>query len=144
MRQKLKQGLTVSHATLKNIWILVVCLLLSGADSHTIVLTDLAEAYAIAGLNTYGGERQKDYILETTGNGIVIFDFDSDGNDDVLLMNGTIFNGPKGALPYLYRNVGNRKFEAVGKTSGLTFEGWAQGACSGDVNNDGRPDLMIT
>jgi len=144
MRQKLKQGLIVVHFRLKNIWILVVCLFLSAADSHTIVLTDLAETYAITGLNTYGGEKQKDYILETTGNGIVIFDFDSDGNDDVLLMNGASFNGLKGALPYLYRNVGNGKFEAVGKTSGLTFEGWAQGACSGDVNNDGRPDLMIT
>jgi len=144
MMQKLKQGLIVMPIRLKNIWILVVCLLLSGADSHTIVLTDLAETYAITGLNTYGGERQKDYILETTGNGIVIFDFDSDGNDDVLLMNGTILNGPKESLPYLYRNVGNGKFELVGKTSGFTFEGWAQGACSGDVNNDGRPDLMIT
>jgi len=129
---------------LNKIWILVVCLFLSGADSHTIVLTDLAETYAITGLNTYGGEKQKDYVLETTGNGIVVFDFDSDGYDDVLLMNGTNFNGPKGSLPYLYRNVGIGKFELVGKTSGLTFEGWAQGACSGDVNNDGQPDLMIT
>ena len=88
MRQKLNQGLIVAHVRLKNIWILVVCLFLSGADSHLIVLTDLAETYAITGLNTYGGESQKDYILETTGNGIVIFDFDSDGNDDVLLKIG--------------------------------------------------------
>ena len=38
---------------------------------------------------------QKTYILETTGNGAAIFDFDGDGANDILIANGTTLDGSK-------------------------------------------------
>src|SRR4029453_16135452 len=50
--------------------------------------SDFAGQIGIVHSNTYGGRSRKDYILETTGNGAAIFDFDGDGWSDLLFTNG--------------------------------------------------------
>lgn len=107
---------------------------------------DQAEAWGIAQQNRYGGETRKEFILETTGNGAAIVDLDGDGDDDIFLLNGTRL-GPPGAtkaIPALYRNDGSGKFVDVAREAGFDVEGWAQGVCAGDVDNDGRTDLFVT
>lgn len=99
------------------------------------------------GRNIYGGETRKRYILEMTGNGVAIIDYNNDGLRDVLLVNGTRFDLPDGhaqARHYLYRNTGGGRFEDVSSSSGLNGGGWAQGVCAGDYDNDGNTDLLIT
>src|SRR5689334_4537983 len=108
---------------------------------------DIAKQSGVSIMNIYGGTRSKDYILETTGNGVAIFDYDGDGKNDIFIANGTRLH-PKSPAdngkPALYRNVGNGRFEEMAQQAGLRQLGWTQGACVGDYDNDGHPDLLVT
>ena len=103
-----------------------------------------------AGLNArtvFGGEDRNTYLLETTGSGVAVLDYDADGWADIFLVNGTVLEGfPKGQEPtnHLYRNRGNGTFEDVTTRAGLVASGWGQAACVGDYDNDGREDLFVT
>ena len=107
---------------------------------------DIAPGSGLTGKNIYGGLLRKDYILETTGNGAAIFDYDGDGRNDIFIANGTrLKNQPDGhGLPQLYHNDGNGHFTDVAAKAGLKQEGWGQGVCVGDYDNDGHPDLLVT
>ena len=110
------------------------------ADFH-----DIASACGLTGRNVYGGLDRKDYILETTGNGVAIFDYDGDGRNDIFIANGTRLNGAAAeSLPQLYHNERNGHFRDVAAQAGLKGLGWAQGVCVGDYDNDGWPDLLVT
>ena len=45
--------------------------------------------------NIFGGIETKKYIIETTGTGVAIFDYDNDGWPDIFLVNGTRLEGTK-------------------------------------------------
>src|SRR6185437_13517691 len=108
---------------------------------------DIAAQSGLTGRNVYGGLKHKDYILETTGNGAAIFDYDGDGRSDIFIGNGSTLDASQsGVHPHLqlYRNEGKGRFTDVAVKAGLTAEGWAQGACVGDYDNDGHPDLLVT
>ncbi|MBV8552185.1 MAG: CRTAC1 family protein [Acidobacteriaceae bacterium] len=108
---------------------------------------DIAGPSGLTVKNVYGGLERKDYILETTGNGVAIFDYDGDGRNDIFIPNGTRLNetGPQPAeLPQLYHNEGNGRFKNVAAQAGFKQTGWAQGVCVGDYDNDGHPDLLVT
>ena|SRR5436190_12312472 len=49
---------------------------------------DLAAAAGLTARTVIGGEHTKDYILETTGGGVAILDYDNDGWPDIFLVNG--------------------------------------------------------
>jgi hypothetical protein len=85
-----------------------------------------------------GGDTSKKYIIETTGSGVTVFDFDNDGLPDVLILSG------EGARSRLYGNKGGLKFEDVTEVSGVKIGEWAQGACAGDFDGDGFRDLIVT
>ncbi len=109
--------------------------------------TDVATASGLTVSNTFGGRTQKDYILETTGNGAAIFDYDGDGLNDIFIANGTTFKPPKegpARTPQLYHNDGKGHFTDVAAQAGFTTEGWGQGVCIGDYENHGHPELLFT
>ena len=58
---------------------------------------DLAAAAGLTARTVIGGERTKDYILETTGGGVAIVDYDDDGWPDIFLVNGATLPGPQQA-----------------------------------------------
>ncbi len=108
---------------------------------------DLATSCGLTERNIYGGLDRKQYILETTGNGVAIFDYDGDGRNDIFIANGTRLGQPlsRQSLPQLYHNEGNGHFRNVAQQAGFQSPiGWAQGVCVGDYDNDGHPDLLVT
>ena len=105
-------------------------------------------ASGLDGVTVFGGKTANRYLLETTGAGVAAIDYDGDGRLDLFFVNGTTLEGfPKGEepRPHLYRNVGGGRFEDVTARAGLRDQwGWGQGACVGDIDNDGHDDLAVT
>src|SRR5882672_6329981 len=111
--------------------------------------TDVAEKSGLTMVNIFGGTETKKYIIETTGTGVAIFDYDNDGWPDIFLVNGTTLEGfpaGRGTAPsnHLYRNNHDGTFVDVTTKAGLTATGWGQGVCVGDYDNDGWEDLYVT
>jgi hypothetical protein len=105
---------------------------------------DVAVEAGLVGGNVAGEPDRKRYILEATGNGVAIFDFDDDGLMDVFLPSGTRLDRPDAGTSRLYRNLGELRFQDVTDAVGLRRSGWGQGACAADVDGDGRRDLFVT
>jgi hypothetical protein len=108
---------------------------------------DVAEKAGITMTNVFGGVDTKKYIIETTGTGVAIFDYDNDGWPDIFIVNGTTLEGfPPGKAPtnHLYRNNHDGTFTDVTVKAGLAATGWGQGVCVGDYDNDGWEDLYVT
>ncbi len=102
-----------------------------------------------AGLNMdviFGGKETKTYIIETTGTGAAIFDYDNDGWPDIFVVNGTTLDAVPGKAPtsQLFHNNHDGTFTDVTRKSGLGISGWGQGVCVGDYDNDGWEDLFVT
>ena len=51
----------------------------------TLDFRDVAVDANVTGINVSGSSDSKNYIVETTGNGVAIFDYDGDGLPDILL-----------------------------------------------------------
>ena len=85
-----------------------------------------------------GGDKTKEYIIETTGSGVAFIDYDNDGYVDIFVVSG------QGGTNRMYHNGGNGHFTDVTSELGLTSSGWGQGVCAGDYDNDGYTDLFVT
>ncbi len=92
------------------------------------------------------GAHGKKYMPETVGSGIAFLDYDNDGWQDVLLINGT--NWPRDPDRHttlkLYQNRGDGTFADVTHESGLDVELYGMGVAVGDYDNDGWEDIYIT
>src|SRR6202044_3015290 len=100
---------------------------------------DVADKAGLTLPNVFGGIDTKKYIIETTGSGVAIFDYDNDGWPDIFLGNGTRLGTlPSGPAPskHLYRNNHDGTFTDVTAKAGLAATGWGQGVCVGDYDND--------
>ncbi len=112
---------------------------------HSIQFVDGAQQ---AGLKviTYTGGPEKNHILESTGNGVLIIDFDRDYDQDLYFINAFSFPKPgqtKAHSNALYRNDGKGKFTDITASSGTDAAVYGQGGCVGDFDNDGLPDMYI-
>lgn len=108
---------------------------------------DIAQQAGLSARNVYGGDAHKEFIIETTGNGTIIFDYDNDGWPDIYLANGSTVEGfPNDKAPtgHLYHNNHDGTFTDVTSRAGLVRSGWGQGGCVGDYDNDGYLDLLVT
>jgi len=85
-------------------------------------------------------------LPETLGSGCAFLDYDRDGWQDILLINGMDWPGHKQRRTTLrlYRNNGNGTFTDVTTRSGLDVEMYGMGVAVGDYDNDGFPDIFVT
>jgi enediyne biosynthesis protein E4 len=90
----------------------------------------------------FGGK----FLPETLGSGCAFLDYDRDGWQDILLINGMDWPGHKRrrSTLRLYHNNGNGTFTDVTTLAGLDIEMYGMGVAVGDYNNDGFPDILIT
>jgi hypothetical protein len=119
----------------------------TSSQAPSVHFTDIAAKAGLTMMNVFGGVDTKKYIIETTGTGIAVFDYDNDGWPDIFIVNGTTLEGfPKGKAPtsHLYRNNHDGTFSDVTEKAGLVANGWGQGVCVGDYDNDGWEDLYVT
>jgi len=58
-----------------------------GMKAPVVRYEDVAARAGLTGRNVSGAERGKQYIVETTGTGVAIFDYDNDGLPDIFLVN---------------------------------------------------------
>jgi hypothetical protein len=82
------------------------------------------------------------FMPQSMYGGCAVFDADGDGRLDILLLQGA---GPNtGVGNRLYLQTPDGKFRDATAGSGLDFDGYNVGVAIGDVDNDGRPDVLIT
>jgi enediyne biosynthesis protein E4 len=105
-------------------------------------ITDSAGIHFQHNSGAYGGK----LLPETLGSGCAFLDYDADGWQDILLINGMDWPGHKRqrSTLRLYRNNRNGTFTDVTKSAGLDIEMYGMGVAVGDYNNDGFPDIFIS
>ncbi len=110
---------------------------------------DVASRAGIMMRNTNGSDDHKQYIVESTGSGVAILDYDNDGWPDIFLVNGMPLAGTAGKnatapTSHLLHNNHDGTFTDVTREAGLSDTFWGQGVCAGDYDNDGLEDLFVT
>jgi len=116
------------------------------AAETAIVLADVAQQAGVTLLNL-SGDPPKDYIVDSIGSGAAWFDYDNDGDLDLMLVNGsTRARMKRGGDPMvaLYGNDGSGRFTDVTAATGLSRRGWGMGTCVADYDNDGFQDVYVT
>ncbi len=113
-------------------------LLLTGAG-YNLRFVNVAASAGLTHVFPNGGDKTKQFIIETTGSGAAFLDYDNDGLLDIFIVSG------QGGLSRLYHNEGQGRFNEVTAKMGLSdASGWGQGVCAADYDNDGFTDLFVT
>jgi hypothetical protein len=123
---------------------------LAAIEPPSVTFTDVTELCGVRFVHYHGGYGKK-LLPETMGAGVVVFDYNQDGHQDLLFVNSshwphhTYDVPPPRARMALYRNDGTGRFQDVTEEAGLGhIECYGMGAAAGDIDNDGYPDLVVT
>jgi hypothetical protein len=106
--------------------------------SWIILIPSLVSAQGFVDASASAGINHRGFCQSEMTGGVVWFDYDGDGDDDLYTTGGLFDN-------VLYKNS-NGQFNDVTAQSGLTLPPGThtQGVAAGDINNDGFPDLVVT
>ncbi len=124
----------------------------SKVEIPRVPFTDVTESAGIR-FKHENGSRGKKLLPETMGGGCAFFDFDDDGDQDILFVNGQpwpwdndskLDGEQQPATLALYENDGAGQFEDVTKNSGLEVSLYGMGAAVGDYDRDGRIDVFVS
>ena len=125
--------------------LLAVGLVATTPAAAPVSFADVTASAGIRFVHTSGAFGKK-YLPETMGSGVVFFDADGDGWQDLLFVNSANWPGRRAAktAPALYRNKGDGTFADITRGSGLDEEAYGIGAAAADFDNDGREDVYMT
>jgi hypothetical protein len=98
---------------------------------------------------------RRKYLPESMGAGVAIFDYDNDGWQDLFFVNGAKLQDPMplGSSPdksdpsywnRLYHNNRDGTFTDITEKAGLPGRLYGMGVATGDYDNDGNVDLLVT
>ena len=126
--------------------ILLLALVGVPAVAEGIRFREVSKTWGIDFRHHHGGTGKR-YILESSSGGLVLLDYDLDGDQDIFFVDGGRIPGSpyQGEEPRsrLFRNDGAR-FVDVTEASGIRVTGYGLGGGAGDVENDGDLDLFVT
>lgn len=143
-----------SNSTIKSILLLysfLTCITVQlPAQKTNVTFKDVAAKSGIDFKYNFGDKSYVN-ILESSGSGVTVFDYNNDGLMDLYLMNGTYLEGissPDGIIykdtpDRLYRNNGNGTFSETAGKAGLGDTHWSMAAGAIDYDNDGDQDLYL-
>jgi hypothetical protein len=122
----------------------------SSAQNNPQVFTDVTSQAGIDFRYTFGDYTYEN-ILESSGSGITVFDYNNDGLYDLYMLNGTYLEGisdPAGKVfkntsNKLYRNNGDGTFTELAQKAGVDDRNWSMAAGAIDYDKDGDEDLYL-
>ncbi|MGB0064751.1 MAG: CRTAC1 family protein [Terracidiphilus sp.] len=116
--------------------------------SGPVIFEDISAKSGLATWHHVMGTPQKKYIIEETGSGVCLLDYDHDGWLDIYLVNGSTYDAIDGKTepPHaaLFHNNHDGTFTNVANFAGVTNDRWGYGCAVADYDNDGWPDLYVT
>jgi hypothetical protein len=120
----------------------------SEVQAPAVHFTDITRQAGIDFSHSTGAFGDK-LLPETMGSGAAFFDYDADGDQDLLLINSDYWPDQLAAVEdhptmKLYRNDGPGRFTDVTLASGLAVPMYGMGVAVGDYDNDGDADIFIT
>lgn len=117
----------------------------TAAAPDSRVFTDATKQAGIRFRHTNGAFGKK-YLPETMGSGVVVFDANGDGHQDLFFVNSKAWpgHGEEQSRSAFYRNNGDGTFTDATRDAGLVFDAYGMGGAAADYDNDGDVDLYIT
>ncbi|MGI8978605.1 MAG: CRTAC1 family protein [Pirellulaceae bacterium] len=123
---------------------------LASVDLPEVKFTDITSQAGIKFKHATGGYGEK-LLPETMGSGAAFFDYDNDGDQDLLLINSRYWPWKRPAgkekdspTSALYQNDGKGKFTDVTTAAGLDLNCYGMGVAIGDYDSDGWLDVFIS
>lgn len=114
--------------------------------SSSVRLVDVTAQAGLTFRHRSGAKGLK-WLPETMGPGCAFLDFDGDGWQDILLLDGgplDTVSPPTHSGMRLFRNQRNGTFKDVTRQAGLWQPMYALGVAVGDFTNNGFPDVFVT
>jgi hypothetical protein len=120
------------------------------AQGRNVKFTDVTRQAGIDFRYTFG-DYSYENILESSGSGITVIDYNNDGLYDLYMLNGTYIEGisdPGGKVfmntpNRLYKNNGDGTFSDVAAVAGIDDRHWSMAAGAIDFDNDGDQDIYL-
>jgi hypothetical protein len=119
-------------------------------QDKTVKFTDVTQQSGIDFKYTFGDYSYKN-IMESSGSGISIIDYNNDKLPDLYILNGTYIEGIsdkdgkifEGTSNKLYKNNGNGTFTEVSVIAGVDDKHWSMAAAIVDLDSDGYQDIYL-
>ncbi|MDJ0863418.1 MAG: CRTAC1 family protein [Gammaproteobacteria bacterium] len=113
-----------------------------------VSFTDVSRAAGVDFVHVNGAYGKR-FLPETMGGGVALFDYDNDGDADLLLVNSDTWQerrqaGGQRPTMALYANDGRGNFSNVTAAAGLDISAYGMGVAAGDYDGDGWVDLFIS
>lgn len=115
-----------------------------------VKFTDVTEKAGID-FHHFDGRTGNKYLIETLGSGAVFLDYDSDGDQDLYIVNASQIPPTNNTQQHLnpttntlYQNNGDGTFSDVTEFAGVADTGYGVGCAAADINNDGYLEIFVT